>query len=298
MRVFVTGASGFIGTAVVRELIEAGHRVLGLARGDASAEALTRQGAEVNRGDLTDTEGLAEGARVCDGVIHLGFIHDFSNMAASLETDRLAIAAIGEALAGSGRPFVGTTGTMLLTPGRLGTEDDTASPDSAGSTRVPSEALALSFASRGVRACVVRLAPSVHGDGDRGFVPALIANAREKGVSAYVGDGSNRWPAVHRLDAARLFRLALEKGEPGARYHGVADQGEPFRDIAGTIGRRLNLPVVSVPPEKVADHFGWLGFVVGVDNPASNALTRERLGWQPAQPGLLADIDGPAYFGA
>ncbi len=298
MRVFVTGATGFVGSAVVQELIGAGHQVLGLARSDAAAASLAAAGAEAHRGELSDTESLAAGARACEGVIHTAFIHDFSNYSAACETDRRAIEALGAALAGSGRPFVVTSGIGLLTPGRLGTEDDPADPSSAGSPRVPSEGAALAMASRGVRVSVVRLPPSVHGDGDHGFVPAFIGIARAKGVAAYVGDGLNRWPAVHRLDAAHLYRLALEKGPAGARFHGVADEGVPVRDIADVIGRRLNMPVVAKSPEEAADHFGWLGRFIGMDCPASSTRTQEQLGWRPRQPGLIPDVDRAGYFEA
>lgn len=296
MRVFITGATGFIGSAVVRELIDGGHQVLGLVRSETSADALARLGGEALRGRLEDTGVLAAGAGACDGVIHLGFIHDGESLAAAIAPDRLAIDAIGAALAGSGRPFVGTTGTMLLAPGRLGTEDDAGDPGSAAAFRVPSEQAVLSMATRGVRAMVVRPAPTVHGEGDHGFIPMLVRIAREKGVSAYVGDGLNRWPAVHRLDAARLFKLALEQGAAGARYHAVAEAGVPWRDIAKVIGRQLNVPVVALSTEEAAEHFGPLAFVVSADNPASNALTMERLGWHPTHPGLIADLEAPHYF--
>ena len=296
MRVFVTGATGFIGSAIVQELIGAGHQVLGLARSNAAAKSLSAAGAEVHRGALDDLDSLRRGAAASGGVIHTAFIHDFSDYAGSCETDRLAIEALGAALAKSGRPFVVTSGTAMLTPGRLVTEEHTADPRSAGAPRVPSEAAALSMASHGVRVSVLRLPPSVHGDGDHGFVPALIGIAREKGASAYVGDGLNRWPAVHRLDAAHLYRLALEKGSAGARFHGVADEGVPVRDIADVIGRRLNVPVVAKSREEAVCHFGWLAHFLSIDNPTSSAQTQERLGWRPSQPALIPDLDRARYF--
>jgi nucleoside-diphosphate-sugar epimerase len=296
MRVFVTGATGFIGSAIVQELIGAGHQVLGLARSDAAAASLAAAGADVHRGSLDDLESLRSGAAASDGVIHTAFIHDFSHLAAAGETDRHAIETLGGALAGSGRPLVVTSGIAHLTPGRLGTEDDAPDPNSAAVHRIPSEGATLALASRGVRASLVRLPPSVHGEGDHAFVPALIGIAREKGVSAYVGDGLNRWPAVHRLDAAHLFRLALEKGAAGARYHGVADEGVPLRDIAEVIGRHLNLPVVAKSREEAAGHYGWLAHFVGIDCPASSAQTQEQLGWHPTHPALISDLDQGHYF--
>ncbi|RKH59601.1 SDR family oxidoreductase [Corallococcus llansteffanensis] len=296
MRVFVTGATGFIGAAVVQELIGAGHQVLGLARSDAAARSLAAAGAEVHRGALDDVDSLRRGAAGSEGVIHTAFIHDFSKMTAAAETDRLAIEAVGAVLAGSGRPFVVTSAIGLLGQGRIGTEEDLPDPGSVGAHRIASEGAALSLASRGVRVSVVRLPPSVHGDGDQGFVPALIRTAREKGVSAYLGEGRNRWPAVHRLDAARLYRLALEKGLAGARFHGVAEEGVPTRDIADVIGRRLNMPVVSKPAEQAASHFAWLGRFFAFDVPASGTRTQEQLGWSPRQPGLLADLERGTYF--
>lgn len=296
MRVFVTGATGFIGSAIVPELIGAGHQVLGLARSDAAAASLAAVGAEAHRGALDDLDSLRRGAAAADGVIHAAFIHDFSDYAGAGETDRRAVEALAETLAGSGRPLVVTSGTTVLPPGRLGTEDDAPDPGSISLPRIASENIAVAAASRGVRGSAMRLPPSVHGDGDHAFVPALIGVARAKGVSAYVGDGANRWPAVHRLDAARLFRLALEAAPAGSRLHAVADEGVPVRDIAGVIGRRLNLPVVAVSAEEAGDHFGWLAHFLSIDNPTSSALTRERTGWSPVQPALLPDLDHGRYF--
>jgi nucleoside-diphosphate-sugar epimerase len=295
MRVFVTGATGFIGSAIVRELITAGHKVLGLARSDAAAKSLAAAGAKVHRGDLEDLDSLRSGAAASDGVIHTGFIHDFSKFKAVCETDRHAIEALGSALVGSDRPLIVTSGTALVRPGHLATEEN-APAASSTIPRAASEEAATSVAARGVRVAVVRLSPSVHGDGDHGFVPILIRIARENGASAYVGDGLNRWTAVHRFDAADLFRLALEKGSAGARFHGVAEEGIAFRNIAEVIGRRLNIPVVAKSSEEAANHFGWFAHFAGLDCPASSKLTQERLGWRPRQPALIPDLDRARYF--
>lgn len=296
MRVFITGGTGFIGSAIVQELLKAGHQVLGLARSDASAKALAAAGAEVHRGDLQDLDSLRRGAASSEGVIHNGFIHDFARFKEVCEADRRAIETLGGELAGSSRPFVVTSGTALISPGRLATENDVSGVDSSVLPRVATEEAATSLAERGVRVSLVRLSPSVHGDGDHGFVPMLIAMAREKGVSAYVGDGSNRWNAVHRLDAARLFRLALEKAPAGARLHAVAEQGVVFREIAEVIGKHLHLPVVAKSKEEAASHFGWFTHFASLDCPASSQLTQERFGWRPAQPSLIEDLERGSYF--
>jgi nucleoside-diphosphate-sugar epimerase len=292
MRVFVTGATGFVGSAVVGELAAAGHQVLGLARSDQGAKALAEMGAQVHRGDMQDLDSLRSGAAEADGVIHLAFNHDFSKFLENCEADRRAIEAIGEVLEGSERPLLVTSGLALVAPGRLATEADSPAP---GFPRL-SEVAAETVAARGVRAAVVRLAPSTHGAGDHGFVPHLINLAREKGVSAYIGDGSNRWPGVHRFDAARLYRLALERGAVDGPYHAVAEEGVPFKEIAGVIGRGLGVPVVSKSEDEAADHFGWFKGFAGMDIPASSERTRERLNWQPTHPDLLTDIDQKAYF--
>lgn len=292
MRVFVTGATGFIGSAIVHDLLEAGHQVLGLARSEAGAASLAAAGAAVHRGSLEDLASLQRGAAAADGVIHTAFVHDFSRYAASAELDAIAIEAMAQTLAGSNKPLVVTSGTLGLPPGRAGTEDDAA----ASSSPRRSESAAVAAAALGVRAMVVRLPPSVHGDGDHGFVPMLIARARELGVATVIGDGTNRWPAVHRLDAARLFRLALEQGTATARFHGVADEGIPVRAIAERIGHRLGVPVVSTTAEAAAEDLGFIGRVLAMDGPASSALTQARLGWRPTQPGLLQDLEQGRYF--
>jgi nucleoside-diphosphate-sugar epimerase len=319
MRVFVTGATGFIGSAVVQELIAAGHSVTGLARNDAAAKALAGAGAQAHRGSLDDLDSLRTGAAASDGVIHLAFMHGLGKlsvggrlrillggppggivsrfMAITTTADARAIDALGAALENSGRPLVTTFGTMGLVPSGRMTEADAPDPRSPGAARATTERTVQGWAERGVRASIIRLAPSVHGDGDSGLVPQLIDTARKKRVSAYVGDGQNRWCAVHRLDAARLFRLALEKGMAGARYHGVAEEGVPFRTIAEVIGRRLGVPAISRTSEEAVRQFGWLGPFVAADNPASSHQTRLDLGWQPEQPGLIADVDRPSYFG-
>jgi nucleoside-diphosphate-sugar epimerase len=299
MRVFVTGASGWIGSAVVPELLDAGHQVVGLARSDASASALEAAGAEVHRGTLDDVDGMREAAAASDGVIHLAFKHDLAfsgDFQGAAEADLRAIETFGEALAGTDRPLLIASGTLGLAPGRVATEADGLDPDSVGSPRQASAMAAYALASRGVRSSVVRLAPTNHGEGDNGFMATLVAIARDKGVSGYIGDGANRWPAVHRLDTAHLFRLAVEKAPAGSTLHAVADEGVPIRDIAEVIGRHLDVPVVSVSPDDAAEHFTWLSGFIGFDAPASSALTRELLGWEPTQIGLIEDLEQGHYF--
>ena len=295
MRVFVTGATGFVGSAVVADLIAAGHQVLGLARSDAAATALLAAGVKVHRGDLEDIDSLQRGATATDGVLHTGFIHDFARFKQVCEIDGRAIGALGSAIAGTDKLMIVTAGVAFLASGRLATEQDAGPAPSDAYPRM-SEQAAATAAAQGARVSVLRLAPSVHGDGDRGFVPMLINIAREKGVSAYIDEGANCWAAVPRLDAAALFRLALEKGTAGASYHGVAEEGIAFRDIAEAIGRGLNLPVVSLSPDRAADHFGWFTGFAGLDCPASSAWTRAQLGWQPTRAGLINDLDQGHYF--
>jgi nucleoside-diphosphate-sugar epimerase len=287
MRVFVTGATGFVGSAVVQDLIAAGHEVLGLSRSETGAAALAAMRAHIHRGSLEDLDSLARGAAAADGVIHCAFNHDFSKWQEHCEADRHVIQALGAALAGSDRPLIITSGTAAAyTPGRLTTEDD---PANSPIPRVASEQAADAVLARGVRISVMRL-PQVHDPLKQGLITSLIAIARQKGVSAYVGDGQNRWPAAHRLDVAHLYTLAIEKGSAGARYNAVAEEGVKLRDIAEAIGKGLNVPVVSQTPEEANEHFGWLAMLIGADVPASSALTRERLGWHPTHRGLMADL--------
>ena len=300
MRVFLTGATGFIGSAIIPELINAGHQVLGLSRSDEGAKSLLAAGADVHRGNLEDLESLRSGAAMSDGVIHTAFNHDFSDVskfAANCELDRNAIEAIGSVLVGSDRPFVITSGTGMGSagPGQLATEE-TFDPNHP-TPRKASELAGISVADRGVNVSVVRL-PQVHDPLKQGLITLAIAAARAKGVAAYVGDGLNRWPAVHVLDAAHLYKLALERHEAGSRYHAVAEEGVPVREVAESIGRGLKVPVVSISPGEAGEHFGFLGMFVSLDMPASSALTQQRLGWRPTGPGLISDLDQARYFEA
>jgi nucleoside-diphosphate-sugar epimerase len=318
MRVFVTGATGFIGFAIVKELIGAGHQVTGLARSAASGKKLADAGAQVQLGSIEDLECLRKAAASADGAIHTAFYHKISHiplglrlrvmlggapsgivqrfLGAAVGTDRRAVETIGRVFSGTDRPLVATFGTLSMKQGRLATEDDAYDPSFLGAPRAETEDTLRELAGRGVRTSAIRLAPIVHGAGDHGFAPQLIAIARKTKESGYVGDGLNRWPSVHRLDAARLFRLALEKGPAGGAYHGVAEEGIPFREIAGLIGRRLNVPVVSKTAEQAAKQFGFLAPFISMDNPTSSRLTQERLGWRPTEVGLLADLEDAGYF--
>jgi nucleoside-diphosphate-sugar epimerase len=305
MQVFVTGASGWIGSALVPELIGAGHQVVGLARSDAAAAALAAAGAGVCQGSLDDPDCLRRAAAASDGVIHLAFKHDLAfsgGFQDAADADRRAVETFGAVLAGSDRPLIIASGVLGLVPGRVATEQDGIGPAPATAhqsggveTRQATARLTLSLASRGVRSSVVRLSPTVHGAGDHGFMATLVGIAREKGVSGYIGDGANRWPAVHRLDAAHLLRLTLEQAPAGSVLHAVADEGVPIHTIAAVIGRRLNLPVVSIPREEADEHFSFLSGLLAINSPASSALTRELLGWQPTHPGLIDDLDEGYY---
>jgi nucleoside-diphosphate-sugar epimerase len=308
MRIFVTGASGWIGSAAVPELIGTGHQVVGLARSDASAADLTAAGAEVHRGTLDDLDSLRDAAGASDGVIHLAFKHDLAfsgDFQGAADADRRAVETFGEALAGSEKPLLIASGLLGVTPGHVATERDGHGSDAAVAafgggpqTRWETAELTISLASQGVRSSVVRLPPTNHGDGDNGFMATLVAIAREKGVSGYIGDGTNRWPAVHRLDSARLFGLAVEKTPAGSTLHAAAEEGVPIREIAEVIGRHLDVPVVSVAAEDAGEHFTRLGGFLGLDAPASSELTRELLGWRPTQPGLIDDLEQGHYFNA
>jgi nucleoside-diphosphate-sugar epimerase len=304
MRIFVTGGSGWIGSAVVPELLGAGHEVVGLARSDDSANRLEAAGAIVRRGHLDDPDGLAKAAADSDGVIHLAFQHEVAfggNFAAAGTADRRAVEAMGSALADSDRPFVLASGVLGLNSGRVATESDGLVPSAEmranpAGRRMATALLALSLRGVGVRSSVLRLPPTVHGEGDHGFVATLVGIARQRGVAGYVGDGDNRWPAVHRSDAARLTRLAVEAAPAGSVLHAVADEGVPFREIAGAMSRRLGVPTASVAPADAPEHFAFLGHFVGMDSPATAALTRELLAWEPTGPSLLEDLEEGHYY--
>lgn len=295
MRIFVTGAAGFVGSAVVDELLAAGHSVLGMTRSEAGAARLRDAGAMAHFADLDDIDSILRGVKQADAVIHTAFNHDFSKFAEHCANDRRVIEAMGDAVSASGKPLVITSGTGFLESGGVATEDLVPDMSTVSFPRVATEVAVTGLMARGVNVSVVRLPPSVHGDGDHGFVPMLIAIAREKGMSAYIGVGLNQWPAVHRLDAAKVFRLAAEKGV-AARYHANAEEGVPFRDIATVIGRRLGLPIVSITPEQAAGHFEWFAHLAAIDNRASSQYTRQTLNWVPTQPDLIADLDRPQYF--
>jgi nucleoside-diphosphate-sugar epimerase len=299
MKVFVTGGSGHLGSAVVPELVAAGHDVVGLARSDAAAAALTGLGATVHRGDLDDLGGLRKAAAACDGVIHLAFNHEqmrSGDFAAAVATDLAVVHAFGDALAGTGKPLVGTSGTLALANlGRPGTEEDVI----PGGPRIDAENAVVGFAEQGVRSSVVRVSPITHSTLDRhGFARVLIAIAKQTGLAGYPGDGTNRWPAVHTLDVGRLYRLALESAPAGTRWHAVGDEGIPVREIAQSIGDHLGVPTASIPADRLGEHFGFLATLIGMDNPTSNLVTRQVLGWEPAHPGLIADFDNGHYFTA
>jgi nucleoside-diphosphate-sugar epimerase len=291
MRVFLTGATGYVATAVAAELLGAGHTVLGLARTEQGAAELAARGVEPHRGELAEHASLVAGAAACDGVVHTAFIHDFSKFMENAEIERAAVEAMLASLEGSNKPFIATSGVAMLADGRLATEEDRPAPFGRGAT----EALVRAAADRGVRTGIVRLPPSTHGQGDRGFTPHLIDIARERVAAAYVGEGANRWAGGRRADAARLYRLALEKGAAGATYHAIGDEGVPTREIAEAIGRRLGVPVVSKAPEEATDHFGWIGMFFALEMSASSAWTQAALGWRPTPPGFIADIEGPNY---
>jgi nucleoside-diphosphate-sugar epimerase len=296
MRILVTGASGWIGSASVKELISAGHHVLGLARNDESAAKITGLGAEVVRGSLDDLASLRAAAAQAEGVVHLGYNHDFSQMAAAAQTDRAAIDAFADVLQGTGGPLLIASGTLGLAPGRVGTEADM--PSAAVHPRIANAAYTLGLSDRGIRSMVVRFAPTVHGaGGDHGFVAVLAHTAREKGISGYIGEGRNRWPGVNRLDAGKLVQLAIDKAPPGSVLHAVAEEGVATREIAKALGQFLNVPVESIPADRAQQHFGWLGMFFGADAPASNARTRSLLGWEPTHGTLLEDIAAGHYPG-
>ena len=301
MRIFLTGASGWIGSAVAAELLAAGHQVLGLARSDASAEAVAAAGATVRRGDIGDLDVLRAAARESDGVVHLAFRHDVAfagDFQTAVNSDLAAIEALGEALAGSDRPLAIASGIAGLKPGVVATERDRPEPTPGPGGRVRNERAALAYAERGVRSISVRFAPTVHGDGDNGFIAGIVAADRAAGAAAYIGDGINRWPAVHRSDAARLVRLAVEGAPAGSVLHAVGEEGVAIRDIAEAIGRGLDLPVTSITTEQAQAHFGFLAGFLALDMPTSNALTRELLSWEPSGPQLIADLDQGHYFAA